>query len=230
MTDDRSLERAARSWLEEGPTRAPDRPVEAALARIQSTKQQRDLWVPWRLPTMNPVMRLATIAIVAAAAVGGAIYFLRSASNVGSPVQTSPAPSPQQTAQGTTLAEYKAARDAICGPAIAQVIALNDQAANLQPDTKPADVTPFADNLAQIIGVGSPMVDALARLTPPPGIAAEHAADVTHHRDSLALLQQAVTELRSGNVAHALAIADATNVMSGMEEAYEQRYGLAGCP
>ena len=42
MTDDRSLERAARSWLEEGPTRAPDRPVDAALARIQTTRQERD--------------------------------------------------------------------------------------------------------------------------------------------------------------------------------------------
>ena len=35
MTDDRTLERAARSWLEEGPNRAPDRPVEAALSRIE---------------------------------------------------------------------------------------------------------------------------------------------------------------------------------------------------
>jgi len=31
MTDDRSLERAARSWLESGPTEAPDHAVDAAL-------------------------------------------------------------------------------------------------------------------------------------------------------------------------------------------------------
>ena len=59
MTDDRSidraLERAARSWIEEGPTRAPDRPVDAALSRIQTTNQERDLRILWRLPTMNPV-------------------------------------------------------------------------------------------------------------------------------------------------------------------------------
>ena len=36
MTDDRSLERAARSWIEAGPTRAPDRAVEAALLRIET--------------------------------------------------------------------------------------------------------------------------------------------------------------------------------------------------
>ena len=33
MTDDRSLERAARSWLESGPTQAPERAVEAASLR-----------------------------------------------------------------------------------------------------------------------------------------------------------------------------------------------------
>ena len=43
MTDDRSLERAARSWLEVGPTQAPERAVEAALLRIQTTPQERDL-------------------------------------------------------------------------------------------------------------------------------------------------------------------------------------------
>ena len=36
MTDDRSLERAARSWIEAGPTRAPERAVEAALSRIET--------------------------------------------------------------------------------------------------------------------------------------------------------------------------------------------------
>ncbi|HET7182740.1 MAG TPA: hypothetical protein VFI15_10950, partial [Candidatus Limnocylindrales bacterium] len=68
--DDRSLERAARSWLEEGPTRAPDRAVDAALSRIQATRQERDLRVPWRFPTMNPIMRIAVIAAVFVVAVG----------------------------------------------------------------------------------------------------------------------------------------------------------------
>ena len=48
MTDDRSLERAARSWIEAGPTQAPDRAVEAALLRIETTPQERDLRIPWR--------------------------------------------------------------------------------------------------------------------------------------------------------------------------------------
>ena len=66
MTDDRSLERAARSWLEEGPTRAPDRPVDAALARVQTTSQERDLRVPWRYQQMNRPLQLAVGAAAAA--------------------------------------------------------------------------------------------------------------------------------------------------------------------
>jgi hypothetical protein len=72
MTDDRSLERAARSWLEDGPTRAPDRPVEAALSRIKTTTQERDLWIPWRLPTMfTNRVTLTALAIVFVIAAGG---------------------------------------------------------------------------------------------------------------------------------------------------------------
>src|SRR5262249_45014914 len=41
MTDDRSIDRAARSWLEAGPTQAPDPAVDAALLRIQTTNQER---------------------------------------------------------------------------------------------------------------------------------------------------------------------------------------------
>jgi hypothetical protein len=71
MTDDRSLERAARAWLDEGPIAAPDRPVEAALTRIQTTSQERDLripWVAWRPTTMMD--RLAVAAAVAVLAIG----------------------------------------------------------------------------------------------------------------------------------------------------------------
>jgi WD40 repeat protein len=68
MTDDRSLERAARAWLEDGPTQAPDRSVEAALLRIQTTTQDRDLRIPWRPTTMMD--RLAVAAMAAVLAIG----------------------------------------------------------------------------------------------------------------------------------------------------------------
>jgi hypothetical protein len=91
MNDDRSLERAARSWIEEGPTRAPDRPVDAALRTIESTPQERDLRIPWRLPTMTPLTRLAGAALVAVIAAGAVFLALRPSSDVGGP-------SPQPTA------------------------------------------------------------------------------------------------------------------------------------
>jgi hypothetical protein len=90
MTDDRSLERAARSWLEEGPTRAPDRTVDAALSRIQTTRQERD-WLPWRMPTMNPLTRLAAVAVLAAVVIGGSLYAL-AGRNGGIGGEPTPAP------------------------------------------------------------------------------------------------------------------------------------------
>ena len=93
MTNDRSLERAARSWLEEGPTRAPDRPVDAALARIQTTSQERDLRIPWRYPHMNSSLRIAAgVAAVAVVALF-AINLLPAAPGPGTPTQI-PSPSP----------------------------------------------------------------------------------------------------------------------------------------
>ena len=91
MTDDRSLERAARSWIEEGPTQAPDRAVEAALLRIESTSQERDLRVPWRLPTMTTPVRVATAAVIGVLAVGGAVFMLGRPSETG---VGAPGPSP----------------------------------------------------------------------------------------------------------------------------------------
>ena len=109
MTDDRTLERAARSWLEEGPTRAPDRPVAAALARIQTTRQERGPWIPWRLPSMNPLVRVAAAAALVVVAVGGAFYLFggRSGGIGGPPTPTPtivPSPSPTVTPSPTVVA------------------------------------------------------------------------------------------------------------------------------
>ena len=87
MTDDRSLERAARSWLEAGPTQAPDRAVEAALLRIETTPQERDLRIPWRFTVMTTPARVAAAAVIGVLLVGGAVYMLSpgSRSGVGAP-------------------------------------------------------------------------------------------------------------------------------------------------
>ena len=96
MTDDRSLERAARSWIEAGPTQAPDRAVEAALLRIQTTPQERDLRIPWRLPKMTTPARVAAAAVIGVLLVGGAFFTLGGTNQpvVGVPgPSASPAPS-----------------------------------------------------------------------------------------------------------------------------------------
>lgn len=77
MSDDRLFERNARAWLDLGPTDAPDRVVESALLAIEKTNQERDLGIPWRLPTMSPITRLAAVLVVGAIAVGGGLFVLR---------------------------------------------------------------------------------------------------------------------------------------------------------
>jgi hypothetical protein len=95
MTDDRSVERAARSWLDEGPTEAPDRAVEAALLRIQTTSQERDLRIPWRVRSMSLLARLAAAAIAIAVVVGGGALILRpGGTSVGGPVTPTPSAAP----------------------------------------------------------------------------------------------------------------------------------------
>lgn len=107
MTDDRSLERAAQSFIESGPTRAPERAVEAALSRIEATPQERGLRVPWRL-TMTTPARLAAAIAIGVVAIGGAIFLAGSAGqpNVAGPVVASASPSssvsPSITAPTTT--------------------------------------------------------------------------------------------------------------------------------
>jgi Tol biopolymer transport system component len=101
MTDDRSLERAARSFIEEGPTQAPDRAVEAALLRIETTPQERDLWVPWRIPSMTTPARVAVAALVGVLLVGAAAY---SFGRPGQPAVGGSGPSPSTSAPASPIA------------------------------------------------------------------------------------------------------------------------------
>ena len=100
MTDDRSLERAARSFIEAGPTQAPDRAVEAALLQIETTSQERDLRIPWRFPTMSIPARIAAVAILGAVLLGGALSLF---GGVGRPSVVGPAASPSATAATTPV-------------------------------------------------------------------------------------------------------------------------------
>ena len=105
--DDRSLERAARSWLEIGPVQAPPRAVETALLRIQTTTQERDLRILRRFTEMSMPLRLATAAVIGVLALGGAFFaFGRPQQNVGGP---GPSPSASPTASPSASTSSKSA-------------------------------------------------------------------------------------------------------------------------
>jgi hypothetical protein len=115
MTDDRSLERAARTWLEIGPTQAPDRPVETALALIEHTAQERAWPRPldglrWRLGT-RPV---AAMVVLAAILVGG-VAILRPDPGPGPAISPSPSPT---TSSGPSASPPPAASASEAGPPV----------------------------------------------------------------------------------------------------------------
>lgn len=114
MTDDRRFDRTARTWLETGPTRAPDRVVLAVLRTIESTPQERDLWIPRRFPAMTIIRIAAIVAVVAVVGGAGILLFGQSPSPIGglptaspsvvSPPPSTGAPSPTTTALPSTSA------------------------------------------------------------------------------------------------------------------------------
>jgi len=99
MTDDRSFERTARSWLETGPTEAPERVIDAAFVEIASTPQERDWHVPWRLPKMNPFARaLIGVAAVAVLVIGGLRLLPATSGTIGGVPTASPTTTPAASA------------------------------------------------------------------------------------------------------------------------------------
>jgi hypothetical protein len=106
MNDDIVFERNAQAWLEVGPAAAPDRVVRAALDTIAATPQQRDLWAPWRFPTLKLSLRLATASVVAVLVVAAGFLLVRNQqSTVGGPSPT-PVPTPSPSVQAALQATW----------------------------------------------------------------------------------------------------------------------------
>jgi hypothetical protein len=97
MIDDRALERAARSFIEVGPTAAPPHVVEDALVLIERLPQDRD-WFPWRFPKMTLPARVAAVVVVGALLIASALAL----TGVGRPgLGPSPQPSMASSAAPT---------------------------------------------------------------------------------------------------------------------------------
>jgi WD40-like Beta Propeller Repeat len=153
MTDERSLERAARSWLEEGPTQAPDHAVDAALLRIQTTSQERDWKVPRRARSMSITARLAVAVIAIAIVVAGGALLLRPGAgpNVGaspSPAASASLATPVILSGVGTPLDYSALPGRILVEHLGNALDLSEEAAtDYHPDTRrfyfmdPTDMT-----------------------------------------------------------------------------------------
>jgi hypothetical protein len=93
MTND-DFQRAARLWLDDGPTEVPDRVLDAALREIHTTRQRR-AWrrVPGFLSTPRMRLGLAAAAVVVATLTG--LGVLTSSVGIGGrPLAPSPQPTP----------------------------------------------------------------------------------------------------------------------------------------
>ena len=69
MSDDERFDRTLRSWLESGPTKAPDRAIAAALRTIDRTPQQR-AWFPRRFPIMQRSYLVAAAVVASSSSPG----------------------------------------------------------------------------------------------------------------------------------------------------------------
>jgi len=118
MNERRDPDAILAAWLDEGPTELPDVTRRAIAAALPTTPQaRRGPFAPWRFTPMNTFSRVAAAVLVAALALGGAVYLLgRSTPSVGGratpsvPPPTTPAVPPTQLpASGLvpfTSAEY----------------------------------------------------------------------------------------------------------------------------
>ena len=177
MTDDRSLERAARSWLEAGPTQAPDRAVEAALLRIQTTPQERDLRIPWRLPKMTTPARVAAAAVIGVLAVGGALLHARqtavspaSAGQARRRLRRTSTPTPSTRRASTASSRRLERHDAMLAISGAPSTTVRPRSSN-SPAARPMPWTRVerlrsADALTVLIGRRDPMARSRCRCTP----------------------------------------------------------------
>jgi hypothetical protein len=226
MTDDRSLERAARSFIEDGPTRAPEHAVDRALLVIETTSQERDLRILGRFSNMNPITRLAAAAVVVALVIGGALFALRPSSDVG---VTSTPSSPGSSAAGPSasdataaLAAYRTARDAVCTPL---------SSASPIPGADPkVDPSGAVAALRAVVSRGTDEVNRLQAIQAPPDIAAEHLANVQTLRDVLALLGHEIDLIQTGKVDESITVDEATGSLSNLFQQFEAKYGLQPCP
>ncbi len=224
MTDDRSLERAARSFIEPGPTRAPEAAVERALDVIQTTRQERDLRILRRFSTMTMTTRVATAAVVGVIAIGGTAFLLRPTGPDAAtrpPASASPLATPS-TAPSDALAQlqaYRAAVGAVCG----SLASIPDPA----PSAASSAVVAF---LQATIARQNEEAAGLEAIQPPAALTTEHLANIQTVKDITALLNHEIELIQAKKMAEAAAVDEATGSLNTLREQFATKYALPHCP
>ena len=230
MNDEQRFARTARTWLEDGPVRAPDRAVDAALERITTTTQERDVRVPWRFPQMPMLMRVAAAAIVIAVVAGGAMLLLRPPGTPGVASQPSPSTTPTPSATAMPLDAYIAAYNAACDQANVDIEPLRARTPTGYTSITDTQRAQGSEALRALHDRAMLAVDELAQLAPPAELADGHARTVQDLRDELALVQQIATALEERRDADAAAADQATEPISDRVFNWENAHVLHHCP
>jgi hypothetical protein len=232
MSEDTRFERGARTWLEEGPTRAPERAVSEALVAIESTPQERGLRVPWRTPVMTLPVRLAAVALLVALAAGGAFLVAGALPDTVPSVTPVPAlASPSPDAAADAMVTYRAARNDICNAAVIEREPLVERYAMATDPT--ATEAERADGLAaleEFVVIADRTAAQLAAIDVPSEFVAEHASNVAQFRDVLTLIREVIALLEAGNLADAGAVDRATDPIGRQVSNWEARHNLSPCP
>ena len=101
MNDHTDIGRVLERWLDDGPTRMPDRVATVVADRIDRQPQRRPWRLPWRHSAMNPTFKTGAVvvAVLAIAILGWSLLPGGSTSTGGAPAP--PSPSASQTPSGT---------------------------------------------------------------------------------------------------------------------------------
>lgn len=231
------IERLISDWLiEESPANAPDRILHQAARIIDRTKQRR-FGAAWREPMSISAPRLIATAAVIIVAIVGAGWFGRSTAGVGQtspsapPLGTTASASPFPASIGTSLVEYRAARNAICTEGVRAKGQLSPRYARIfDPAAAASQRADGIDALDSFASLAEGVADQLAVLNVPTDLQSDHQANVTRYRDVAALIRYEIGLLRTGKLDEAQAVDKSIDTLIPAISLFEQENRLVGCP
>jgi len=190
---------------------------------------------------MTPLTRLATIGVIAAAAIGGSLFLLGRAPSVGVDPTPSPVPSvtatvpataePSGTPDPSNMAAFRTARDFICTHAAVEADPLKERFVGIfDGSLTQAQRDDWIAALESFAAIQGDAIDEIAALTPPAEIVDANAENITVFRDMNARILAIAAHLRAGDDASALEVDTSTNHLNDLISDFEVRNGLVRCP